>query len=132
MTEDGQAAGWRRRLARPVALVGLIGGAALFLPQMMRHEVRFVPQPADPRCVRYATVALEQDGDLLRSFKLLANRDGIFDGHVLHLPEGEYLAQLRLQCASGDVTDREPQPVVVDGEGTLYLRIQSVCTCDDA
>lgn len=132
MTEPGQVAGWRRRLARPVALLGLIGGAALFLPQMLRHEVRFVPRPADPRCVRYAAVSLEQDGDLLRSFKLLAGRDGAFEGHVLHLPDGEYLAQLRLQCASGDVTEREPQPVVVDGEGTLYLRIRASCRCDDA
>ncbi len=132
MTEGEQASGWRRRIARPLLLLGLISGAAIFLPRMMRHEVRFVPQLDAPRCVKFASVALEQDGDLLRSFKLAPNADGRFDGHAVYLPNGEYLAQLRLQCESGDVTDREPQPVVIDGEGVLYLRIRAACGCDDA
>lgn len=132
MTEERQIAAWRKRLSRPLLLLGLIGGAALFLPKMMRHEVRFVPQLEDARCVRFAAIVLEQEGDLLRSFKLSPNADGRFDGHVVQLVNGSYVAQLRLQCESGDVTEREPQPVVIDGEGALYLRIRSTCRCDDA
>lgn len=131
MNELPTVAPWRRRVARPLLLIGLISGAAIFLPRMMRHEVKLVPKPDDLRCVRYAGIALEQEGTLLRTVKLALGDDGAFTEHSVQLPAGSYLAHLSLHCESGDITAREPQPVVVDGEGTIYLRMTNRCDCGD-
>lgn len=125
---DREPKPWRERIARPLLMLGLISGAVIFLPRLARHEVKLVPQVKHVDCAKYARVSVSQDGERLRSFKVL-HEEGRFDGHTVKLAEGEYLVHTSLECNDGATTEPEPQPLIVDRAGAVYLRVRGRCAC---
>ncbi len=115
---------------RTWSLVFLAGAAFVAVqwvyPRISRPQVRF--EMPVPDCVSAAKMEIQRNGARLKSLRINSPRKIAVYETSLH--RGEYEVLVRLDCASGDVRDGKPRPIVVSDEATFYLRPPQTCLCD--
>lgn len=116
-----------RRKWSLVFLAGAVFVAVRWVyPRIARFEVRFEVPVSE--CVLAAQIEIQRNGARLKSLRINAPRK--IAAYETSLHRGEYEALVRLDCASGDVRDGKPRPIVVSDEAAFYLHPPPPCLCE--